>query len=151
MRFRVNQPKVLNELIDGEVVIINLETGNYYSLLHSAAIIWSSIGRAATVGDIVSALAARYHGAPEVFEGEVNRFLRELQEEGLIVPSGDGAAGLADGSPSPGETQSHIERSAFQPPVLEKFDDMQSLILLDPVHEVNVEEGWPHPKPEGSR
>jgi hypothetical protein len=31
----------------------------------------------------------------------------------------------------------------FEPPILERFDDMQELLLLDPVHEVSDEEGWP--------
>ena len=31
----------------------------------------------------------------------------------------------------------------FVPPTLEKYTDMQDLVLLDPVHEVD-ERGWPH-------
>jgi hypothetical protein len=34
------------------------------------------------------------------------------------------------------------ERRPFDEPVLEKFEDMQDLILLDPVFEVD-EAGWP--------
>ena len=44
-----------------------------------------------------------------------------------------------------------VERVPYVPPVLEKFTDMQDLILLDPVHEVS-ERGWPHaaiPSAEG--
>ncbi|MDI6809774.1 MAG: hypothetical protein QME66_12490 [Candidatus Eisenbacteria bacterium] len=31
-RFRVNQPNVIFEVFDDEVVIVNLDSGNYYSL-----------------------------------------------------------------------------------------------------------------------
>jgi len=36
------------------------------------------------------------------------------------------------------------ERSAFAPPVLERYTDMQDYFLLDPIHEVSPE-GWPKP------
>jgi hypothetical protein len=35
------------------------------------------------------------------------------------------------------------------PPVLQKFQDMKELILLDPVHEVHEDLGWPHPRTAG--
>jgi hypothetical protein len=30
--------------------------------------------------------------------------------------------------------------------VFERFTDMGDLLLLDPVHDVEDEKGWPHPK-----
>jgi hypothetical protein len=33
--------------------------------------------------------------------------------------------------------------SRYQAPILEKFTDLATMLLLDPVHDVN-EEGWPH-------
>jgi hypothetical protein len=38
---------------------------------------------------------------------------------------------------------------AFTQPVLEVYTDMQDLLLLDPIHEVDEEAGWPSPKPPG--
>ena len=38
-------------------------------------------------------------------------------------------------------------KSAWQAPLLQKFTDMQALLLLDPIHEVDSA-GWPQPKPE---
>ncbi|HDY70854.1 MAG TPA: PqqD family protein, partial [Nitrospirae bacterium] len=43
MRFRINKPHVINEIIDGEVVILNLDTGNYYSMDKAGADIWGLI------------------------------------------------------------------------------------------------------------
>jgi hypothetical protein len=34
-------------------------------------------------------------------------------------------------------------KHTFAEPVIEEFDDMQGLLLLDPIHDVS-EEGWPH-------
>ena len=34
-RLRINTPKIVHETIDGETVILNLDNGNYYSLVGS--------------------------------------------------------------------------------------------------------------------
>jgi hypothetical protein len=36
----------------------------------------------------------------------------------------------------------------YTKPVLNKYTDMQQLLLADPLHEVQ-EAGWPHTKPPG--
>lgn len=35
-----NQPFVVSELIDGEAIIMNLKSGNYYSTRHTGALVW---------------------------------------------------------------------------------------------------------------
>ena len=40
LHFRINNPKVIHETIDGETVIVNLDSGNYYSLDATGADIW---------------------------------------------------------------------------------------------------------------
>ena len=146
-RFRVRHPKVVHQTIDGEVIIINMDTGTYYSLSGSGAAIWESIAREARLDEIVGSLAERYDGTIEAFGTAVGQILDRLREEGLIVPTPDRpdlprARGLA---PEPGASS----RLPFEAPVLEKYVDMQDLILLDPVHEVDETEGWPHTRPAG--
>lgn len=41
--FRMNEPYVIAEEIDGEAIILNFESGTYYSLNESAALIWRAI------------------------------------------------------------------------------------------------------------
>ena len=43
MRLRVNRPTVISETIDGEAVVINLDSGHYYSLDGTAGEIWSLV------------------------------------------------------------------------------------------------------------
>ena len=44
-----------------------------------------------------------------------------------------------------------LEIEPFQPPVFERFTDMEDLLLMDPVHEAEDEKGWPHAKGDTSR
>ncbi len=42
-RFRLKSPPVVVEAIDGEVMVINLETGAYYSVSGASAVVWHSL------------------------------------------------------------------------------------------------------------
>jgi len=142
MRFRINKPHVINEIIDGEVVILNLDTGNYYSMDKLGADIWELIEGNACVGEIVEEIATRYAGKREVIEDAVDTLIKELIEEHLIVS--------VDGSESEGDVVSAVRdkpaneknRPEFKAPLLHKYSDMQDLLLLDPIHDVD-ESGWP--------
>jgi hypothetical protein len=143
MRYRVNSPHIISETIQGEVIVIHLETGSYYSLRDSGAAIWNLIEQGVPPDDVVEALSARYEGSSKEIEASTMRLLEELRAEGLVAPAEADENGRAVAA---AEAPPASERSPFEPPKLEKFTDMQDLILLDPVHEVDAR-GWPHAAP----
>jgi len=63
--FRINQPFVASELIDGEAVIMNLNTGNYYSARQVGGQLWAWIEQGMSQDELVSRLAAAYAGDVE--------------------------------------------------------------------------------------
>ena len=125
---------MLGETIDGELLIVNLDTGAYFSARGTGSVIWDQLGGGRTASEIASAVAASYEGGADAIASSVHAFLDLLHAEGLIV---EGAGQGQSAPPSVSAT------GPFQPPLLEKFTDMQELLLLDPVHEVE-ETGWPH-------
>ena len=144
-RFRVNSPNVIHETIEGEVILIDLKTGTYYSLRGVGAAIWQGIVAEARSEEIAADLRRRYDATDEQAAEAVRTLIHELEGEGLIrTESADGKAAtlpaLEDGGGA---------RLPFELPSLEKHTDMHDLILLDPVHEVGAE-GWPHPRPEAT-
>jgi hypothetical protein len=141
MRYAVNSGQVISEIIDGEAVMINLTTGNYYSLNEVGAAIWDSIEAGASADEIVERLGGRYEGVQSEIEKATTGLIEELLREELIV------AAERDGSVV-SAVEPVSDRPPFQAPLLEKHTDMQDLILLDPVHEVG-EQGWPHVKANG--
>ncbi len=148
-RLRLNAPKVIHEILDGEAVIIDFDTGNYYSLDEIGTEVWGLIERSATVGDIRDGICTRYDGPRKEIERAVDEFVAELQRENLVVRSlAEETEGVA-GTETPAQGEPVSERLAFEPPVLYKYDDMQELLLLDPIHEVD-ETGWPTVGPEGT-
>ena len=140
-RFRVNSPNVIHETIEGEVILIDLKTGTYYSLRDSGAAIWQAIEQGAGEDGITAELRSRYEASDDQISAGMQQLLAELEREGLIRRE--------DGEPAPAAgaaSDNGAVRLPFQAPSLEKHTDMQDLILLDPVHEVGAE-GWPHPAP----
>jgi hypothetical protein len=141
-RFRVNTPTVTHETIDGEAVIINLDSGNYYSLVDVGSFIWGLVERGASQSEVQNLVLQSYQGnAPDIDQG-VQELLTQLQQENLIVPV-DGAVTF---DPEP-ISDNGREKPSFNPPSLHKYSDMQELLLLDPIHDVD-DAGWPKPNPD---
>lgn len=130
----VNEPTVVHECIDGEVLVIHNHTGAYYSLRDCAAAIWQSLA----AGHGTAAIAAHLSDGSTTAEQaalDLAGFVDLLLADGLVRPSalGDPVGPLAT-APVP-----------YVAPVVESFTDMQDLLLLDPIHEVG-DAGWPmHP------
>jgi hypothetical protein len=139
-RFRVNAPAVVSEVIDGEAIVMRLDTGTYYSLAGAGAELWGLLGRSLDVPAIVDWACATFDGPREAIAEAVHALVAELAAEGLLVVAGDPApAGAAVPAIGP--------RRPFERPVVNRYTDMQELLLVDPIHEVD-EAGWPHPPPE---
>src|SRR4051812_16540166 len=118
----IRVPHVLHEAVDGEVLIVNTDTGVYYALRSVAADIWQAIQRSGTsVDDIAASIAARYGAAVEVVEGTVARFIAELSGESLVVLDAASAANPA----AAGVSAMVATRLPFPVPRLEKFTDLR--------------------------
>ncbi len=132
-------PQVMHETIDGETIIIDLATGTYFSLRGSGPAMWAALSRGADRDGLCEALGQAYEAPPGEIEAAVDAFLAQLETERLIAPGG--AAEAASSTAEPGSS-----RVPFEPPQLEKYEDLQDIILLDPVHMVD-DAGWPHAAP----
>ena len=123
VRFRINSPKVIHQVFETEVVVVNLESGDYYSIRGSGIAIWRALDQGIEDDQIVAAFGSA---------AETKSFLDQLQREELIVVDPARAAG----------PNSAVSETAAGPPTIEKFTDMRDLLLLDPIHELG-EGGWP--------
>jgi hypothetical protein len=140
--FRIDPQDVIHETIDGEVIIIAVATGVYYSLEGSGAEVWAGLLGGRSARDIVGDLERRYDAPPGAIGKAVSELIEELVKERLVrqaVPPSSG-----NGSPSTVGDVDGGGGDTFAPPVLRKFTDMQDFLLVDPVHEVD-DAGWPHP------
>ena len=146
MKFKINTPNIVHELIDEEVIIVNLKKGDYYSLLSTSAEVWTGIEQGQSLAQIVAQLTQNYQEEPEVIVQGVQLFIEQLIEEGIITElAGDIQE---EDISSHGFSNNGIDKPLFEMPKLSKYTDMEDLLALDPIHEVN-ETGWPNVKMEG--
>ena len=126
--------------MDGEVILIDLETGDYYSLRGAGADVWALLERGATAEAIASELLARYGpGAdPETIRTDVNELLGKLRDAGVIAVDPDGPQDPMDQDSAPAPAAA----GAYEAPILERYTDMQEYLLVDPIHGVDAR-GWP--------
>jgi len=108
----INSQKALSETLDGETIIINLESGSYYSMNHPGTAIWNAISQGLPISTT---------------SPDVSSFLDRLVTDQLV------------------EETTESDKPVFETsetPKLDKYDDMQEMLLADPVHDVD-EAGWP--------
>ena len=142
--FRVNSPNVIHEIIDGEAVLVNLETGSYYSIDSVGATIWDYVGKGLSSNQIIEAVATQYEGEEADIAAGIQRLFDDLQAERLIIA--DEAASDNGHTFTMSETADEQSKLPFEAPVLHKYTDMEDLLLLDPIHDVD-ESGWPNTNP----
>ncbi len=141
-RYRLNTPHVVAEAIEGpdaregEAIVVNLESGTYFSLTGDSILLWNAILAGASADELAGAVAERTGESVDRIAETLHRFITSLREQGLIVERSD-----ETGVPSRIDL-SHGGAGLLEPG-LSSYTDMQDLILLDPVHEVD-ERGWPH-------
>lgn len=140
----VNEPSVISEVIDGETIVLNFESGHYYSFNPTASEIWLRVSAGHPVAAATEGVARRFAVDPAAIRAEVESFVRRLHEENLIRRvNGEAVAAPA---PAPVRDAPGGPAAPFTAPAFEKFTDMEELLLLDPIHEVS-DSGWPR-KPE---
>lgn len=145
-RYRINAPSVVSDIIDGEAVILNLKTGNYYSIDKCGAVLWDWIGQGHSPANVIELAQRHYSGDADAIKDAVIKFVGELLDQELVKRV-DTEEAVTPSQTASVETPG--SRGAFEPPQLNVYRDMQDLLLLDPIHDVD-EAGWPSAKPDAA-
>jgi hypothetical protein len=81
---RKAQGKFSETAIDDEIVVMNLESGDFFSLTGTARDIWLLIDGRLGREELLASLAASYAVPGEAIAGDVEAFLNELDQAGLL-------------------------------------------------------------------
>lgn len=135
--FRINDPGVIFQLFDDEVVAIHLASGTYHSLQGIAGEAFQILGiDGGTSEDVAARLSQIYDASAEQIERDLHPFFMKLESEELIAPSTVAAR------PAPEPKVGQI-RASYYAPDFQTHRDLQQLFLIDPVHDVDAT-GWPN-------
>lgn len=146
MFLKVNAPHVVHETIDGETILLDLRIGIYYSLDDNGSVLWNFLAAAGDGGSAADILAAAAIEREKTIREGVSIFVKQLLAENLLVEDGE-SRGDETGIPENLVESLRSVADSFKTPVIQKYSDMQDLLMLDPIHDVE-QEGWPEPKDE---
>jgi len=132
--YKLNEEKMFYDMADGQAVVINFETGMYYGTSSLASAVLDLLMKNADPSKVLDAVKA-LDGCPADIDASFKAFIDELIAKAIIVESGSSddvdisidAAALADGFAL----------------TLNEFSEVQDLLLADPIHDVDVDAGWP--------
>ena len=131
------KPSTVHERFGEETVIMNLASGNYYSAQGSASAIWNLVGEGASEAAILGRMRAEFAGDGDEIARETVKFLDQIVGEALV----DALLSADPGAPA--SPANAAMAKPFTVPLLQKYTDMEEMLLLDPIHEVD-EHGWPN-------
>lgn len=81
-------PDVIEREMDGEVVLLDLNTGVYFSLNELGAELWGMLDGKRRVGEMVDWVVENYEVERKVAENDVGELLEDLHQENLIKEAG---------------------------------------------------------------
>ena len=141
----INEQKVYADYAEGQYIVLNHVTGDYYSFDRASSAVLGALLSGADESSVTAAFLEKY-GPDCGAAPAVAKFVAELLEAGII------AAAAGEAIPAAEAGAAHIGEIADKTmPELgfEAFSDVADLLLMDPIHEVDEEMGWPVPKQEG--
>ena len=145
--FRPNEPRISCEIIDGELIIVDFDTGLYFSSQNVGPYVWTLLSEGISFELITAGVAQRYGKKPDEVRAHVRRFLEELLSENLLVLDPERPCAPPTNAAQPAAEPGPL---SFEAPILNRFTDMEEMLLLDPIHDVE-ESGWPQAKPPPSK
>lgn len=73
--------------VDGDVAMMSVETGKYYSLTAVGARIWALLERPASVGEVCDRLTIEYRVERTQCENDVLAVMQRMVDEGVVLVS----------------------------------------------------------------
>jgi hypothetical protein len=134
--FALNAPRIVEETIDDETVVIDTLTGKYYTLTSLASWVWNQLIRGHRLDEVARAAEV----SAGLAASKVESFCADLVHYELIIP-GETLRTLPQMDPIPPSALSDAPGL-----VMRVYRDMEDLIALDPIHEIDASAGWPHPQ-----
>ena len=75
---------VFAQEVDGEMVLLDMESENYFGLDEVGTAIWQAMQEYGTLQEVFNALLEQYDVEAEVLEKDLSEFIEKLVESGLV-------------------------------------------------------------------
>jgi hypothetical protein len=145
IQYNINSKHVVYETVESETIVMNLINGNYFSFDGVGPIIWELLTQGLPVSQIIQIICDRFGLSEGEILKSVSEFVAQLEKNELIFKSEDEAIKQVSISNDEISKILDLAGKSYITPEIHKYTDMQDILLLDPIHDVNIK-GWPEPK-----
>jgi hypothetical protein len=140
-RWRTRPTDLVAETLSDETLVIDTASGVFFSLRALASTLWTILERGASAGELHAAVTDRFGEVPGV-DADIASFVSALEADGLVVDGTTAELGASRTAP--------VWPDRYTAPIVKKYDDMADLLLVDPIHDVAADQGWPNKERDGS-
>jgi hypothetical protein len=131
---RTRPSDLVAETLSDETLVIDTATGVFFSLRGVASALWSMLEGIASDAELRAAVRDQFADSPSI-DTDLDAFLVALEADSLVVETPTAREGdVAVPAAWP---------DAYAAPEVKKYDDMADLLLVDPIHDVAADRGWP--------
>ena len=131
--YQFKNPPCIHEVVDDEVIIINMEKGHYYNVKGVAKKVFVDL-----IAGIRPSELSKFNRWDKETEEKLGQFVEALIEENIIEIKKNKSTDLNLNMTSIAITNLDEDM------VLHTYTDMEEILGLDPIHEIDQKEGWPH-------
>ena len=132
--YKLNDDRMFYDVAEGQAIVIDSSTGLYFAMNMLATNTFDYIVKGASIDKIAQKLK-ELPGCPEDVDTALESFVAQLLGHEILIAHDSSFEGSIDAS-----TTWFMEGYDF---MLECYKDVADMILADPVHDVDVEFGWP--------
>ena len=131
--YTIASKDIVFESFDGEAVVLDLTSGKYFGFSDSGSRLWDALSSGVPAAELAGAVT----GAGPLSATDIDGFVSQLLEFGLLAPVSD--------APAQPLSQTLLAQLAdtTEPLKVDIHDDLADLIVVDPIHEVEEPLGWP--------
>jgi hypothetical protein len=134
----VDTARCAADTVDGETLIIDTVSGHLRVLTGVAPVVWDRLLTPTDVDALAGEAAERY--GPEAATA-VRTLVADLRAAELLLE--------AEHAPTDGPAPQGLAwPETYAAPGVEQYDDIAEIMLMDPVHEVDIAQGWPRKAPD---
>ena len=134
---RFNEEKVFVDSVDDQLVALLVETGSYYTFSEAATAVVNDLAAGYTVADVQAALRG---AAGAEATAKLDAFLAEVLAKGIMEEHSEAISGE---KPAMSCATLTAAGSALDLS-MEGYDDIAAYFMVDPIHEVDPNLGWPN-------
>ena len=134
--FAINDLKMYYDIADGQAIVINFQTGMYYGMSSLGSAVLDQLLKGVSPEALAAALE-QVEGCPQDIAAAIGAFIASLEEKDILIKT----PFETPDAPKPAFAATAFE-DGFSLSV-DEFAEAQDLILADPIHDVDVDMGWP--------